>query len=351
MSKPLITYAQNREDLLLNAFFDDSEVGFYVDVGANHPVHESVTKLFYDKGWRGMNLEPTPRLYELLRLTRPRDLNVQVGVSDKPGSLKFREYPHGDGLSTFATEMQQNYEQANGFFNFFTSDYLEYEVPVKTLAELFKEYKVTTIDFMKVDIEGYEYEALAGNDWKTYRPKVLCIEANHIVKDWHDLIAKAGYELAFFDGLNEYFVAKEEHARAERFSYPDRVLLGPAYVSWREYKAEQDLRRRVDLLEYELETAAVQPAPREARELSAKQRIKHRLYRLDATMEAKLARPVVPSSFPHIATPIDSAEKLVAALVEQLRTTAEHRSVPTTSQKTYRSLKKHSKSVARRIIR
>lgn len=246
-----ISYAQNREDLILNAFFKESEKGFYVDVGANHPVHESVTKLFYDKGWRGMNVEPTTWLYRLLCVNRPRDINVQVGVSDKEGSMRFREYPKGDGLSTFSAEMQKMYEKNDYFY---AQDYKEYDVPIQTLAHIFAAHKVASIDFMKVDIEGYEYEALIGNDWKKYRPKVLCIEANHIVRDWHKLIKEVGYTLAFFDGLNEYFVANEESQRLKEFSYPDKILLAPLYISWREQQARQDAAVERSLLAYELES-------------------------------------------------------------------------------------------------
>ena len=97
-----ITYSQNREDLLLSGFFDLTKHGFYVDVGANHPIHDSVTKYFYDRGWRGINIEPNPNIYALLVEDRPRDINLQIGVSNVKGSLKLREYPAGDGLSTFS---------------------------------------------------------------------------------------------------------------------------------------------------------------------------------------------------------------------------------------------------------
>src|SRR4051812_9289860 len=100
--KELISYAQNREDIILNAFFKDIKDGFYIDVGANDPVHESVTKLFYLKGWRGINIEPSENLHRRLLADRPRDINLKLGVSDHDGELKFREYLLGDGLSTFS---------------------------------------------------------------------------------------------------------------------------------------------------------------------------------------------------------------------------------------------------------
>ena len=103
-TKPLVSYAQNREDIILSAFFPDLNDGFYVDVGANHPISDSVTKLFYDKGWRGINIEPIKSLHKKLEKDRPEDINLAVGVSSKNGTAKFSEFDI-DGLSTFSDEM------------------------------------------------------------------------------------------------------------------------------------------------------------------------------------------------------------------------------------------------------
>lgn len=343
-----VSYAQNREDVILNAFFDASETGFYVDVGANHPVHESVTKLFYDKGWSGINIEPTRWIFELLKLTRPRDVTIPVGVSNCDGVMQFREYPHGDGLSTFSAAMQQAYEKKDSYF---TSDYVEYEVPVTTLAKIFAEQKVTSIDFMKVDVEGYEYEVLEGNDWKKYRPKVICIEANHIVKDWHPILKKASYEVAFFDGLNEYFVASEEQARLKSFSYPDRILLGERFISRREYLERQDTARELKMAEYKLNRAKAHAGSVPAANQPAGGRpLAKKLRRLDGIIEQKLASP-------RQAPPTDlqtSSPKTVAKFTDMVREQLSHHVRPaghaqpkTVAHTAYRRAKK----VARKTIK
>jgi FkbM family methyltransferase len=220
----IVSYAQNREDAILRGFFTGVKQGFYVDVGANHPRIDSVTKIFYDEGWSGINIEPNPNLYALLKRDRPRDINLQIGISDKPGKLTLREYPNADGLSTFSADVQHQYEKDP---NSITKKTLDYEVPVKPLSDVFAENRVQTINFMKVDVEGYEYQVLAGNDWSSYRPQILCIEANHIIKDWRPLLKQHKYELVFFDGLNEYYVAAEHKALANKFSYPEALLARP----------------------------------------------------------------------------------------------------------------------------
>ena len=80
-----ISHAQNCEDIVLDRLFKTKKEGRYLDVGAGDPDFESVTKLFYERGWRGINVEPNPTLYERLKTARPGDLNLQVALSDKPG--------------------------------------------------------------------------------------------------------------------------------------------------------------------------------------------------------------------------------------------------------------------------
>jgi FkbM family methyltransferase len=193
------SYSQNCEDLIIQILLPSQE-GFYVDVGANHPHGDSVTKLFYLKGWRGINIEPIPSLYQQLVEARPRDINLNIGIAGQPGKLELREY--GDGLqgwSTFSTVLKEHVgaEQAH----------VDYWVAVEPLRAILAEHKVTHIDFLKVDVEGLEYEVLASNDWERFRPKVVIVE-NTSIGEWIDVLKLNGYTEVFFDGLNRYFVSE-----------------------------------------------------------------------------------------------------------------------------------------------
>lgn len=217
-----MSYAQNREDVILAGFFENVEKGFYVDVGANDPEIDSVTKYFYERGWSGINCEPQLVHFESLQKTRKRDINLNIGIGAKEGKLTLRQYK-GDGLSTLSQDTKDEYI---GIPDDNTSVYVDVLVKVKTLANIFRDYKVTTIQFMKVDVEGFEYEVLLSNDWAKYRPQVICIESNHIRKDWHALLDKNDYKLVFFDGLNEYFADSRNPEIEEKFSYVQSVVLG-----------------------------------------------------------------------------------------------------------------------------
>lgn len=224
MKDYLISYAQNREDIILKGFFENQKNGFYVDIGAYHPTIASVTKFFYDSGWTGINIEPNPTQFKTFKQLRKRDINIQVGVSDKKGELIFREYPNG--MSTFSEEVIDIVEEKKGS----RPNHKDYKVQVTTLEDIFNEYNIKNINFLKIDVEGFEYEVIEGNDWEKYRPEVLCIEADHIVKDWRPLLRKAHYDFIFFDGLNEYYVAKEHSEISKRFSYINTMLLGKAIL-------------------------------------------------------------------------------------------------------------------------
>jgi FkbM family methyltransferase len=201
-SKNKVYYSQNKEDLLLEAFFPDLKNGFYVDVGAYDPDHDSVTKLFYKKGWRGINIEPQPDRYEDFVKARPRDININCGVSNVNGELTLRVYQNG-GLSTFSTKLKkENSKNKDPQLDSFK----DIKVTVTTLKDIFQKHKVNKINFLKIDVEGLEFEVIKGNDWNKYRPEVICIEADNIQKDWKFFLLDKEYEHVFFDGLNDYYV-------------------------------------------------------------------------------------------------------------------------------------------------
>jgi len=226
----VISYAQNREDIILSAFFDKDEKGFYVDIGANDPMHESVTKYFYDRGWSGINVEPLPNYFKKLNEDRPRDINLQVAISDRAGEATINYYPNGDGLSTLSQKMKDEYANSNDA----VVAKVEYiNVRTQRLEKVLSEYaKDQQISFLKIDVEGLEYQVLISNNWTKFRPQVICIEANHIDQDWHYLLLDQEYSRVFFDGVNEYY-SDNNSDKFSKFDYVHGVIYKEPIVNFR----------------------------------------------------------------------------------------------------------------------
>ena len=211
-----ISYAQNHEDILLARAFPKAE-GLFLDVGANHPVFHSITKLFSDRGWSGINVEPSPVVFEALRADRPGQINLNGGASDAPGSLAFFESTVYHGWSTFRPDLAEHYRSLGVAM-------VERSIPVVTLAEICERHVGDrTIDFLKIDAEGFERQVLLGADFGRWRPRVLLIE-NSWPETWESLIDGLDYRLAAFDGLNRFYVRAEDPDLLPAFASTVNVL-------------------------------------------------------------------------------------------------------------------------------
>jgi len=154
-----ISYAQNYEDVMLHRALKDVGQGFYIDVGAYDPIIDSVTKAFYDAGWRGINIEPVSEWHEKLQQDRPEDINLQLAVGERKGDINFYEVV-GTGLSTMDEAIANRHAQEQGF------ELKKYKVPVVRLTTICKQYAQSDIHFLKIDAEGAELSILQGLDLK-----------------------------------------------------------------------------------------------------------------------------------------------------------------------------------------
>jgi FkbM family methyltransferase len=220
------SFAQNREDVILARVLGERQRGFYVDVGASDPVVRSVTKHFYDLGWRGVNLEPVARFHRMLERDRPGDVNLCVALGSSPGALTFFEF-EAEGISTLSPANAEHFT-ALGY------PCERRTVEVVTLAAVCAAHCPGPIDFLKIDVEGWERQVIEGGDWTRFRPRVLLVEAtkpNSTEPTWHEwepLLLAQGYLFAWFDGLNRFYVRQEDRGLLARFPSRWPILLRTA---------------------------------------------------------------------------------------------------------------------------
>jgi FkbM family methyltransferase len=233
----MISYAQMKEDILLYRalnFVSPSD-GFYIDVGGFHPTRDSVTKHFYDIGWRGINIEPGIHYFPPFAEERLRDINLQVAISDTNGEATFFEM---DQVSTLEQRFADRHrEHQTG----------EYKVEVITLAHVCEKYVTSEIHFLKIDVEGHEAAVLRGADFNRFRPWIMVIEAKEPNRldvsthhEWEQMVFDAGYTFAYADILNRYYVANERKNLLQFFGLPADDFIRAVDI-WRIMDLERQL--------------------------------------------------------------------------------------------------------------
>lgn len=245
---PFISFAQNREDVVLWRTLCHVPAGRYVEVGANHPRDDSVTRAFYDRGWSGITVEPLAELAQAHRDQRPRDTMVEAVITDTGTDTAVLHEVPGTGLSSIIDEVGRTNREAG-------HDVVDTTVPAMSLSRLLADHGGIDqeVHFLLVDTEGAEANVLASVDLRAFRPWVLVIEATapnssrQTHDTWEPDVLAAGYRFCLFDGISRFYVA-EEHADelAARLSYPACVLDGYVEATTHRLLVEtQELRREL----------------------------------------------------------------------------------------------------------
>ncbi|HJU31251.1 MAG TPA: FkbM family methyltransferase [Hyphomicrobiaceae bacterium] len=200
----LTSYAQNFEDVILWRALKHVERGCYVDIGAWDPVIDSVSLAFYEQGWRGLHVEPEPAAAARLRQAR-RDEDVLEAAVGEGGEIRFHAIPY-TGLSTSDQAMAERHA-ANGHAVQTLS------VPVVRLSEVLDRFRGREVHWLKIDVEGMEGPVLAGWQPSPVRPWIVVVEVvapyptDADASAWEPGLLALGYEFAYFDGLNRFYLS------------------------------------------------------------------------------------------------------------------------------------------------
>jgi FkbM family methyltransferase len=200
----LVSYAQNFEDVILHRALSAVTEGNYIDIGAQSANVDSVSRMFHEMGWHGVHVEPVSVYAEELRSSRPGDQVLQLAVGDERGTITFYELP-STGLSTVDSTIAMGHRD-DGF------EVVERQVPLVTLDDVFDASGFEQVHWLKIDVEGFEASAIRG--WRGgTRPWVVVVESTLPLSQvqthqaWEPMLIELGYEFAYFDGLNRFYVA------------------------------------------------------------------------------------------------------------------------------------------------
>lgn len=202
----IVSYAQNFEDVLLWRALGHIENGCYVDIGAHDPIVDSVSKAFYERGWRGVHVEPLPVYCDALRRDRPDETVLQAAVAAETGVLRFYEIPD-TGISTGDEVIALSHRERGFRIN-------ENTVPCVTLAQVFELVQGDVVHWLKIDVEGLEEQVLQGWGASSLRPWIVVVEStlpltqDEVFGAWEGLLIEKGYRCVHFDGLNRYYLAE-----------------------------------------------------------------------------------------------------------------------------------------------
>jgi len=180
-----VSFSQEGEDLLLLSLFEGQASGFYVDVGAHHPRRYSNTMALYSRGWSGINVDAMPGSMAPFRAARPRDINLELAISDAHRVLTFHEF-NEPALNGFDAELARRRDAivpAGGPPTAAFHVIGTRQIATVTLSEVLEAHLPAgrEIDLLNVDVEGSDYAVLASNDWDRYRPTVVLAEDPAVV--------------------------------------------------------------------------------------------------------------------------------------------------------------------------
>ena len=187
-SKKLYHYGENSEDVLVNSFFNKKKNGIYFDIGCYHPIRGSLTYQLFKKGWKGINVDISKETINLFNLCRPKDLNLNIAISDKNSKTKYFQA----GVINQANSLKK----INGA--------KKVKIDSMTLDSLIEKYNIKKIDYLNIDAEGIDFKIISGFSLKKIRPALITIEdTNNNIYDMSSLLKN---KINSFFYKNNYFL-------------------------------------------------------------------------------------------------------------------------------------------------
>jgi len=196
-----LTFSQFGEDVLMRYIFKADYRGFYVDVGAFHPMSFSNTYELYRKGWRGIAIDPNPDCGVLFTRFRPEDTFIQSAVGTDSGLVEMAMFKQAtfNCTSDQIDKVPENVRRHTRLL----------QITIRPLSEILDSKGITKVDLLSVDCEGSDLKVLRSNDWARWKPSVVCVEDHE--DDWlqsetAQYLNSLGYRLRYRSGLSSIYI-------------------------------------------------------------------------------------------------------------------------------------------------
>ena len=184
------SYSMDGEDIEIFNYFKNKKNGFYVDVGAYHPIERNNTMLLYLNGWEGINIDISTFSIKLFNHLRTRDLNLNLAISKKEGMV---DMYFQKKLSQLSTIKKQHANKS------FQGNIKKKQIESKTLDNVLdrSKFRDKKIDFLDIDVEGADIDVLESLDFNRYSPELICVEViekNNDESQIFKFLKKKGYQ-------------------------------------------------------------------------------------------------------------------------------------------------------------
>jgi FkbM family methyltransferase len=171
-----ISYSQAGEDMVVNFFFEHFKIRdiTYLDVGAYEPIFINNTYFFYNRGYRGVLIEPNIDMAEKLRGVRPRDTTLVAGVGvDKARDANYYVMSEPSWSTFDKAEAEHQVKVTRG--RIFIKEVRK--MPLLNVNDVMAEhFNGRAPTFVSIDAEGWHFEILKSIDFERFRPPVICVE-------------------------------------------------------------------------------------------------------------------------------------------------------------------------------
>jgi len=159
------SYSGGAQDLIINYFFKNKKKGIYIDVGCYHPYNGNNTKLLYDKGWSGINIDLDFHTIDFFNFVRKRDENINIAISDKEGEKDLYFFHNRSAINSLSEIRKKEAKEIR-------------KIQAKTLNSVFEnsKFKNEKINLLSIDVEGHEIEVLSSLNLEKHIPEMVVIE-------------------------------------------------------------------------------------------------------------------------------------------------------------------------------